>query len=139
MTSGGQGGTTQQWHISETYKGLVTLSVEALKMLMLINGAAAISLLTYIGNLQQGKVPHGVNMPLLWYCGGVLAASIAMIVAYITQLCLFNEEKKKAEGGSIKQWHMIGIFCGFLFAVASAVAFGRGCLLAASMLSSVVC
>jgi hypothetical protein len=32
------------WHITETYKGLINLSIEALKTLALVNGGAAIAL-----------------------------------------------------------------------------------------------
>jgi hypothetical protein len=35
-----------EWHLTETYKGLITLSVEALKMLALANGGAAVGVLT---------------------------------------------------------------------------------------------
>ena len=39
-----------QWHIEETFKGLVTLAVEALKILALVNGGAAVALISFCGN-----------------------------------------------------------------------------------------
>jgi hypothetical protein len=67
----------QQWrvaHLTETYKGLVTLAVEALKMLILINGGAAVAVLTYLGNLVSHLPPGGhapnVIHAVLWYCMG---------------------------------------------------------------------
>ena len=41
-----------EWHLTETYKTLITLTVEALKMLALVNGGAAVAVLTYLGNLS---------------------------------------------------------------------------------------
>jgi hypothetical protein len=51
------------FHLEETYKGLIPLSIEAIKMLALVNGGAAVAILAYLGNIaghaptvpQQGK------------------------------------------------------------------------------------
>jgi hypothetical protein len=39
------------FHPEETFKSLITISVEALKTLALVNGGAAVALLAYLGNL----------------------------------------------------------------------------------------
>jgi hypothetical protein len=60
-----------EWHLSETYKGLLTLAVECLKMLALVNGGAAVAVLTYLGNLTQrpGSVAYSpdIKHALLWF------------------------------------------------------------------------
>jgi hypothetical protein len=42
------GGELWQWHITETFKGLIALAVETAKMLALINGGGAVAILAYL-------------------------------------------------------------------------------------------
>ena len=49
---------TTPWHLQETYKSLITISVECLKMLAIVNGGAAVAVLTYLGNLAS-HTPSG--------------------------------------------------------------------------------
>jgi hypothetical protein len=49
---------TTPWHLQETYKSLITISVECLKMLAIVNGGAAVAVLTYLGNLAS-HAPSG--------------------------------------------------------------------------------
>ena len=69
-------------------QGLITISVEGLKILALVNGGAAVAVLTYLGNLAS-RSSSPVHVPrikpaLLWYCGGLLASVLAFTVAYLT-------------------------------------------------------
>ena len=130
--------TPWQWHLSETYKGLITLSVEALKMLALVNGGAAVAVLTYLGSLvSRAPVAHQpeIKPALLWYCGGLLATLMAFLFAYVTQLRLYNEEKARHELRPIRTIHTVGIIFAWLLALFSAVAFGVGCWSAATALA----
>ena len=61
-----------EWHITETFKGLVTLSIEALKALLLINGGAAVAILAYLGNL--GSRTSIAHLPNLKFALGCFAA-----------------------------------------------------------------
>jgi hypothetical protein len=65
-------------------------------MLALVNGGDAVAVLTYLGNLAARSPPPAhlpeIKPALLWYCGGLVATVIAFIVAYLTQLRLYNEE-----------------------------------------------
>jgi hypothetical protein len=128
-----------EWHLTETYKALITLSVEALKLLALVNGGAAVAVLTYLGNLVShtppGTHPPNVRPALLWYCGGLFATTLAFVVAYITQLRLFNEEKNRRQA-PVREFHRIGVYSGILLALFAAVAFGMGCYSAARALGS---
>jgi hypothetical protein len=50
---GKENGDPWKWHLEETYKALVPLSIEALKILALANGGACVALLTFCGNLAS--------------------------------------------------------------------------------------
>lgn len=125
-------GTT---HRTETFKSLVTLSVEALKMLALINGGAAVAVLTYLGNLA-GKASAPVVLPpvraaLLAYGGGVLAVALAFMLAYLAQLRLYQESVDPFR----KEFHWMLITAAAGLALVSAVAFGVGCWLTSAALT----
>jgi len=126
------------FHLEETYKGLIPLSIEAFKMLALVNGGAAVAILAYLGNIA-GHAPTAPQpdmiRPLAWFSAGLFAAAITFIVAYHTQLLLFQEESDRADGKSISQRHIrheYGIILGSSLLVFAAVAFGIGCITAAS-------
>jgi hypothetical protein len=112
------------WHLTETYKSLITLTVEALKMLALLNGGAAIAILTYLGNLAS-RQPAAVHLPdiklALWcYSGGVAATTLAFIFAYATQLRLFIEERDRRGGLRRRTVHWVGVTAGVLLALGAA-------------------
>ena len=67
-----------KWHIGETFKGLITLSIELLKALLLINGGAAVAILAYLGNLVHGSGAHLPDMKnaLLCFSLGVSTAAV---------------------------------------------------------------
>lgn len=55
----------------------------ALKMLLLINGGAAISLLTFIGTLPQNQRAATASS-LLWFAFGVASGGAGFMFAYLT-------------------------------------------------------
>ena len=65
-------GEPWEWHIVETYKGLINLSIEALKALLLINGGAAVAILAYLGNLASrtslAHLPTGREKRVTLFC-----------------------------------------------------------------------
>lgn len=131
----------QQWHLTETYKGLIVLAVETLKMLALVNGGAAIAVLTYLGNLatRSSSAPHSlpnIKPALLCYSGGLVATVAAFVVAYVTQLWLYNEEISRAGETPLKRRHHHGVNVCLFLALSASIAFGVGCYLAAGALIS---
>jgi hypothetical protein len=52
-----------EWHIKETYKGLITISIEALKALALINGGAAVALRSTWRIEGKGQLARGGALP----------------------------------------------------------------------------
>jgi hypothetical protein len=100
-------------------------------MLALVNGGAAVAVLTYLGNLVVRSPPtaHLPNLKpaLLWYCGGLLLTVFAFILAYLTQLRLFREANTARGGQQLWPLHGLGIAAGCCLALFAAVAFGLGC------------
>jgi formate-dependent nitrite reductase membrane component NrfD len=125
----------QQWrvaHLTETYKGLITLAVEGLKMLALVNGAAAIAVLTYVGNLAaRGGRPPNVISGVVCYSVGVFLATFAFVLAYVAQLQLYNEELSRRRGSQVPQYHAIAVWFTIGLALLGAAVFGLGCWLVA--------
>jgi len=130
-----QNGTPWEWHIVETFKGLINLSIEALKALLLINGGAAVAILAYLGNLaSRTSVANLPNMrnALLCFSVGVFFAALAFIAAYFTQLRLYYEERARHIRQPFQVLHPIGVGIATPLILASAAAFGTGCWIAAS-------
>jgi uncharacterized membrane protein len=63
-----------------------------------------------------------------------MAAIVAFVVAYITQLRLFREEADRRRGLQVRQFHAVGVVFGVLLALTAAAAFGVGCYKAAAAL-----
>jgi hypothetical protein len=108
-------------------------------MLALVNGGAAVAVLTYLGNLAS-RSPAPAHLPaikpaLLWYSVGLVATVLAFIVAYLTQLALYSEEISLRGGLQIRRRHGIGIALGSGLAVFAGIAFGLGCWSAATALA----
>jgi hypothetical protein len=57
----------------------------ALRMVLLINGAAAVALLSFMGNLKDQR--QAIAGALAWFAWGVAAAALALGLAYATNLC----------------------------------------------------
>jgi hypothetical protein len=129
---------SHEWHLTETYKSLITLSIEALKTLALLNGGAAVAILAYLGNLAS-HAPAPAHLPaikpaLLWYCAGLTATALAFVFAYCTQLALYNEEIGLRDRGHVRRRHPITLWIGVGLALIAVIAFGIGCWCAANAL-----
>ena len=107
-------------HWLETYKSLVTLSIEGFKFSALINGGAAVALLAYLGNVSSKitSVPD-MRWPMMAFLVGLALCGFAMLGAYLTQLKLLNEigrSEKPVMHHSWLLWVAIGFFALSLFA-----------------------
>ncbi len=84
--------TFNEEHALETYKSLIGFGTETLKALQLLNGGAIVALLAYLGQAKIApSVAHNVGFPLILFIAGLSISMFAFIVAYFTQLLLFNE------------------------------------------------
>jgi hypothetical protein len=90
------GGRRWDFHPEETYKSLITISVEAPKLVALLNGGAAVALLAYLGNFASrsgAKRPPNMTWALICFAIGLILTVLAFISSYFTQLRLFNEDR----------------------------------------------
>lgn len=125
-----------EWHLTETYKSLITLSIEALKILALINGGAAVAILAYLGNLAS-HAPAAAHLPAIkhaleWYCGGLVLTTFAFLVSYSIQLGLYRKETGPRRRGIV--YPRLPVILWMFLTVFAALAFGAGCLSAANAL-----
>ncbi|HHQ4775168.1 TPA: hypothetical protein ACSP84_003002 [Aeromonas veronii] len=127
---------SDDWHLNETYKSLITISVEAFKFCALANGGAAVAILAYLGNVAAKidvTTPIGIRCSMGAFLFGLVTCGLSMVCAYLTQLQLFNEEKlqrvpEELRGNSIS--HAAFLRPALIFLVASLMAFCEGSLLA---------
>ena len=127
---------SDDWHLNETYKSLITISIEAFKFCALANGGAAVAILAYLGNVAAKTdvtTPIGIRCAMGAFLFGLVMCGLSMVCAYLTQLQLFNEEKlqrvpEELRGNSIS--HAAFLRPALIFLVASLMAFCEGSLLA---------
>ncbi len=119
----------------------------ALKTLILINGGAIISLLTFIGsNPDKHK---DISAAIVWLIGGLISAMVSISLAYVTHYCTagsegFKEktydpkEYLKATPASKRAAHLKIIFhlAAILFAGLSLTLFSAGVLCASRALTA---
>ncbi len=80
----------EEWRV-ENLKGAITLAAQTIKSLEIVNGGAAIAILTFYGNLVSSSdtdVPidkPSIVVALTVFGGGVLFATLCSIFAYLSQ------------------------------------------------------
>jgi hypothetical protein len=120
-------------HAVETFKSLVQISLEGLKLLALFNGGAAVALLAYLGNVAGKGMPvPNMRLPMVCYVVGLIACGLAFFFGYLTQFRLYNESM----GWSPQRQHVKHQVAGIIFALLSLVAFSVGSCVAAWRFSS---
>src|SRR5664279_1953895 len=77
----------------------ITAANLALRMSLLLNGGAAISVLSFIGNLPADKKPL-VAGGLVWFAWGAAAAVAGIALAYATNYCMAG-----IAGSKQKNWN----------------------------------
>jgi hypothetical protein len=111
-------------HTIETYKSLISISVELLKSLLLLNGGAIVALLAYVGQAANGPdVAKNAGCSLFSFIAGLILSGLAFIGAYLTQLSLYNESVHSDE---YKGSHVPWLWSTFAVGVLSLVAFAVG-------------
>ena len=102
----------QKWHWGEGTKYVI----EGAKAILLINGAAAVSILTFIGNTKTYQIL--VTASIVLFAFGALASSMIFLFCYLTQLD-YGNRSLDTQGRSNK-WHKgsywaVGISVAFFF------------------------
>ena len=76
-----------KFHLGEGIK----LATEAIKMLFFLNGAATISVITFIGNLKQRSEP--LIFALQLFAVGAALAPVVFVLGYLSQLYIGKSEQ----------------------------------------------
>jgi hypothetical protein len=106
MTEGGEM-ASQEWHWEQGNK----YAVEGIKTTLLLNGTAAIALMTFATNTQ--RFSSLLLCPLLSFAGGAMFSVFAFVAAYMAQLVYGNAKtrvvpklpnNKCGEEGSAGTW-----------------------------------
>lgn len=73
------------------FNAVIGFGQAALKTSLVVNGAAAIALLTFIGNIwtktQTPEVARSLSSALVLFSLGALAAAVSTVTTYLTQGC----------------------------------------------------
>lgn len=87
----------------ETYRSLISISVQGLKTLLLVNGGAVVALLTFLGHSPlDSSVAQDFSEPIRWFIFGLAACVLAFMFAYWTQYAFFNNGRKDYNGPNYK-------------------------------------
>jgi len=126
--------TFQDDHALETYKSMISVSGDAIKNLLLINGGAVVAMLAYLGQSSQGPVlAKHAWLPLSLFIAGIFCSLVASWGAYWTQFLLFNESVGGAEGR--KPTHMFAVKLSVVIVVLSLASFATGAFSSVYMLA----
>jgi hypothetical protein len=119
----------QKVHWMETYKSLITLSIEAFRFSALANGGAAVALLAYLGSVASSSDSVLINLscPMLAYISGLVLCGLAVLFGYLTQLKLLNEIGLSQRLVVRHTWYL---WAAIVFYLASLIAFAWGSYLA---------
>lgn len=79
----------QDWHQQKTYESMITYGLNAVKFVLIANGGAILSILTFLGN-HPDRISC-IKPALMLFMAGVICGGAVNITAYFTQLSLFNQ------------------------------------------------
>jgi len=117
-------------HALETFKSLIQIALRGLGLLALLNGGAAVALLSYLGNIAgKGSSVPDMRLPMGAYLSGLVLCGLAFVFGYLTQLFLYNESTGQAKRAVHRYLLWLSIAFAFLslaaFAIGSSVAVVR--------------
>ena len=122
-------------HLAETYRSLISISIEFFKALLLINGGSIVAILAFLGqasNVQQ--IAKCISFPLGCFVIGTCLSALAFFFSYATQFALFNERISPKEYSGPK--HMCFAYFTAGIAVLSLVAFSVGAFTSIGVLAN---
>lgn len=106
--------------VAETYRSMITLSIEGFRYLALINGGAAVALMTLLekGSDSCVNAPN-LHAPLFWFLAGLVSCGVAMLFAYLTQLRLLQELQSSGQLKTKHVWQLRVAIVGYAISLAS--------------------
>lgn len=114
------------WHTQETYRSMIEFGKGMLRFTFLANGAAVISVLTFLGNLyaKGGPVPN-MKVALASFLAGILLSGGATLTTYFIQFMLYNESINNVDGDGWSS-HVRWLYTTLALIVLSMLAFAFG-------------
>ena len=126
-----------QKHI-ETYRSLISISVEIYKTLLLLNGGAIIALLTYIGSKQNPvRIDVAFSLSIYAFIAGVFCVPIAFVFSYLVQMGIYKRFLSPDQRGNRDKLIDKRFNRAIVFTILSIVLFGLGSIDAAYNLLSI--
>jgi hypothetical protein len=115
---------SENQHFIETYKSLITLSIEGFKFCALANGGAAVAILSFLGSVSsKGNAVPDMRLSMGAFLAGLVACGLAMLFAYLTQLRLLNESANRTTG---RFTHIWPLYASMFFVALSLIFFAFG-------------
>lgn len=114
-------------HKVETYKSLITISLDVFKALILINGGAAAGMVATLDRLIKVIHVGAVQLSMAFFVVGLVAAVLASACAYFTQSRLHEENMEREVPDKHKTW----VIAAVVLCMLSLACFGAGGLVAA--------
>ncbi len=106
--------------VAETYRSMITLSIEGFRYLALINGGAAVALMALLEKgSESGVDAPNLHTPLFWFLAGLVSCGVAMLFAYLTQLRLLQELQSSGELKVKHVWLLRCAIIGYAISLAS--------------------
>jgi len=105
----------------ESFKATIQLAVSLLKTIMLLNGAAAVAILSFIGNYKNELNVQFIKLSLLVYVLGVLLSACAYGLAYLSQYHYTYSPDKV--GDSYRRKTMIVVLGSMLYFIVGSIWF----------------
>lgn len=114
-------------HKTETYKSMISISVEIFKLLVLINGGAAAGVIAASNTLLRIMPVEAYRGAILFFVVGLVCAVLAVFFSWFNQNALHGENIGESPHGShLKFMNLAIIFC-----FASLISFALGATVAA--------
>ena len=120
------------WHQEKTYDSLMAYGGGSIKFVLLANGGAMLSLLTFIG--QHIDKASNLKSSAILFVMGVIVGGVVNITAYLTQLSLFNEANDTIE---LSIGHRFWLWASIILIAVGVLFFALGSMLAVFSLTSV--
>ena len=114
------------------FDSMIEIALTGFKLMVLLNGGAAVALLAYLGNVTTNistgaagmvVVPPDLRGPMCFFILGLICCVAAVGLGYRTQYFLGKEGGGTADYGSYRKWFVLGsiLFAGSIvsFAIGS--------------------
>ena len=91
---------SNDWHAQETYKSMISISVEGFKLLALLNGGAAAGMLAAFQRLAESIPPARLQLSIGCFAVGLFFVGVAFLFSYLTQSMLYAHWLKVVKRGA---------------------------------------